>query len=139
MRLEAVPLFAALKDAMAFHSERSRVVADNVAHSDIAGFVPKDIAGGDVGKAIAARKGGRMVLTTTVTQPGHISPARSGGATTFTAAAAPDSETTLDGNAVVLEEQMAKLAEARMGYDTAIGLYQKAIGLVRISLKSPGR
>ena len=55
------------------------------------------------------------------------------------AEAAPDSEVTLDGNAVVLEEQMAKVAETRMRYEAALGLYQKTLGLIRIAGKSPTR
>jgi flagellar basal-body rod protein FlgB len=57
----------------------------------------------------------------------------------FTSEAAPDSETTLDGNAVVVEEQMLKMAESRMAYDAAIGLYQKSLAMLRLATKPPGR
>ena len=50
-----------------------------------------------------------------------------------------DSETTLNGNAVVLEEQMLKLADARMNYDAAIGFYQKSLGLLKLAARAPGR
>ena len=49
-----------------------------------------------------------------------------------------DSETTLDGNAVVLEDQMLKLTETRMEYDAAIGFYQKSMGLLRMAARRPG-
>ena len=51
----------------------------------------------------------------------------------------PDSETTLDGNAVVVEEQMMKIAETRMDFETMVGLYQKSLGLLRLASRSPGR
>jgi flagellar basal-body rod protein FlgB len=51
---------------------------------------------------------------------------------------AGDSETTLDGNAVVLEDQMMKLTETRMEYDAAIGFYQKSMGLLRMAARRPG-
>jgi flagellar basal-body rod protein FlgB len=51
----------------------------------------------------------------------------------------PDSETTLDGNQVVLEEQMMKMNEARMNYDAAIGFYQKSMNLMRMAARAPGR
>jgi flagellar basal-body rod protein FlgB len=57
----------------------------------------------------------------------------------FTSEASPDSETTLDGNAVVVEEQMLKMAESRMAYDAAIGLYQKSMSMLRLAAKPPGR
>ena len=52
---------------------------------------------------------------------------------------APDSETTLDGNQVVLEEQMLKMTEARMNYDAAISFYQKSMNLLRMAARPPGR
>ena len=57
----------------------------------------------------------------------------------FDTTAAPDSETTLDGNAVVVEEQMLKMAESRMAYDAAIGFYQKSMQMLRMAARPPGR
>ena len=50
-----------------------------------------------------------------------------------------DSETTLDGNSVVLEEEMLKMADARMSYDAAIGFYQKSLNMLRLAVRAPGR
>ena len=50
-----------------------------------------------------------------------------------------DSETTIDGNAVVLEEQMSRSAEARMQFETGVALYQKGLALVRLAIRAPGR
>ena len=44
----------------------------------------------------------------------------------------------LDGNQVVLEEQMMKMSDAREGYDAAITLYQNAMTLLRTAAKRPG-
>jgi flagellar basal-body rod protein FlgB len=52
---------------------------------------------------------------------------------------AADSETTLDGNGVVLEDQMIKMTETRMQYDAAIGFYQKSMALLRMAARPPGR
>jgi flagellar basal-body rod protein FlgB len=51
----------------------------------------------------------------------------------------PDSETTLDGNAVVLEEQTMRAAETRMQYESSLALYQKGLQLVRMAARPPGR
>ena len=56
----------------------------------------------------------------------------------FTSNASPDSETTLDGNSVVVEEQMLKMAESRMAYDAAIGFYTKSMQMLRMAAKKPG-
>ena len=36
----------------------------------------------------------------------------------------------MDGNSVVVEEQMLKMAESRMAYDAAIGFYQKSMSMI---------
>ncbi|MOA66170.1 flagellar basal body rod protein FlgB [compost metagenome] len=66
----------------------------------------------------------------------HIAPP--GQAARFDSLNAPDSETTLDGNSVVVEEQMLKMAESRMAYDAAIGFYQKSMQMIRMAAKKPG-
>jgi flagellar basal-body rod protein FlgB len=45
----------------------------------------------------------------------------------------------MNGNSVVLEEQVSELAATRARYDAAIGLYQKSLGLIRMAIKAPGR
>jgi flagellar basal-body rod protein FlgB len=51
----------------------------------------------------------------------------------------PDSEVTINGNAVVLEEEMMKMSDARMNYDAAIGFYQKSLTLLRMAARPPSR
>ena len=73
------------------------------------------------------------------TQAGHMAPNHGSGAPAFSVQKSPDSETTLDGNAVVVEEQMMKIAETRMDFETMVGLYQKSLGLLRLASRAPGR
>jgi flagellar basal-body rod protein FlgB len=75
-----------------------------------------------------------------VTQPGHMQAPNarrnlSGAKPIHTA----DSETTLDGNGVVLEEEMMKMTDARMNYDAAITFYQRSMGMIRTAIRPPGR
>jgi flagellar basal-body rod protein FlgB len=72
-----------------------------------------------------------------MTEPGHL-PGPALGKASYRSDKRPDSETTLDGNAVVLEEQMVKLTDARMDYDAAIGFYQKALGMLKMASGRPG-
>ncbi len=142
MRLDGLPVFTALKDALDFNAARSRVLAGNIANSDTPNFTPQDIARGDFSAALAASQGGgsaspsgaKMMLT----DARHLTPAAT-IKREWRVEEAPDSETTLDGNAVVLEEQMSKVAETRMRYEAAIGLYEKTLGIIRIAAKSPSR
>ena len=52
---------------------------------------------------------------------------------------APDSETTVNGNSVVIEEQMVDANENRMRFETALSLYQKSLNMIRMASRSPGQ
>lgn len=138
MRLDDIPVFAALRETLSYSSARTRVLAENVANADTPGFTPRDIAEGDFARALEEQGGPRSAAAPRLTRAKHMAPPED-AARVWRADDAPDSETTLDGNAVVLEEQMAKVAETRMRYEAAISLYQKSLGLIRTALKSPTR
>ncbi len=80
-------------------------------------------------------------MTPAATDPRHMQPksSRVGGRSEFKAVTSRDSETRLDGNGVVLEEEMMKLSDARMSYDAAVSFYQKSLGLLRMAAKAPGK
>ena len=130
-----LPLLSQIKGRLSWLDERQRVIAQNVANSDTPGYVSRDLnQPTDFARALAEGGGGvRMVRTSAM----HIAPA--GPTARFESRAAPDSETTLDGNSVVVEEQMLKMAESRMAYDAAISFYQKSMQMLRTAARAPGR
>lgn len=133
-----LPLLSQIKGRLGWLDERQRVIAQNVANSDTPGYVARDLRTPDRNDfAAALRSGGPLQMTRT--SASHISPPHAAAASRFEAAEAPDSETTLDGNAVVVEEQMLKMAESRMAYDAAIGFYQKSLNMIRMAARPPGR
>lgn len=148
MNLDGIPLFALIKGRLGYLGERQKVIAANIANSDTPGFAPRDLApfssefakavSGQGGLQLAAVQGGARLRGQSITDPRHMAASRPvNGA--FKSKAAPDSEITLDGNGVVLEEQTMKMAEARMDYDAAIGFYQKSLGLLRMAARAPGK
>ncbi|WP_420471430.1 MULTISPECIES: flagellar basal body rod protein FlgB [unclassified Brevundimonas] len=130
-----LPLLGQIKGRLSWLDQRQRVIAENVANSDTPGYVGRDLTQ-PTDFAAALRNGGGVRMTRTSAM--HIAPADQ-GATRFDTVKAPDSETTLDGNAVVVEEQMLKMAESRMAYDAAIGFYQKSMQMLRAAARPPGR
>ncbi|WP_426040424.1 flagellar basal body rod protein FlgB [Brevundimonas sp. TWP2-3-4b1] len=138
MGVADISLLSQIKGRMTWLDERQRLIAQNVANSDTPGYVGRDLRA-PTDFAAAMRDGGglRMVQTSA----GHMPVGGPNGAPVarFTSEASPDSETTLDGNAVVVEEQMLKMAESRMAYDAAIGLYSKAMAMIGLAAKVPGR
>ncbi|ESQ80076.1 flagellar basal body rod protein FlgB [Asticcacaulis sp. YBE204] len=137
MSIDDIGLLGALKGKMGWLSQRQKLVAQNVANASTPGFKPRDLKQMDFAgmmKGEAEQTG----LGLSLTSAGHMNVE---GAGTFApkSVVTPDSETTMDGNSVVLEEQMLKMAESRMQYEAAIGFYQKSLGLLRMAAKPPGR
>jgi flagellar basal-body rod protein FlgB len=146
MNVGKTPFFAVLRERMGFLNDRQRVLAENVANASTPRYVARDLDQRAFTDAIAnqmpstrmgpAGPNPQAPVTMVATRAGHIS----GGSSASSAGRvvrAPDSETTLDGNAVVLEEQMIKVADTRMNYDAALGLYQKGLQLMRLAAKRP--
>ncbi len=127
-----LPLLSNIKGRLHHLAARQRLIAENVANADTAGYTPRDLKPFTVGRS-------RGALTATTTSAGHLTAHRSAVRGGFETIAAPGSETTLDGNSVVLEEEMIKLAESRADYDAAISLYQKSMNLLRMAARAPGR
>ena len=147
MDIGDIPLLAMLKGRLGYLSDRQRVIAENVANANTPGYQARDLkpfsfqahvqaAAGSAAQSAGIAAPGMMAAT----QPGHMQPrsAGKGLAATFKVAKNPDSEETLDGNGVVLEDEMVKLTNARMDYDAAVGLYQQSLAMLKTAIKKPG-
>ena len=145
MNLDEIPLFSMLKGRLSYLGERQKVIATNIANSDTPGWAPRDMKPFAVDLAGAMTTGaipmmavqGTAIRGPTITSPSHMAPKRPNAISK--PKGSPDSEVTLDGNGVVLEEQSMKLIEARMDYEAAIGFYQKSLGLLRMASRAPGK
>lgn len=137
MDLGDIPLFAMLKSRLGYLSERQRVIAENVANANTPGYAPHDLKPFSFQAQVQAAVGGFAPAgTMAVTQPGHMqAPGAKRGVKPVKAA---DSEVTLDGNGVVLEDEMVKLTQARMDYDAAIGFYQQSMSMLKMAVRRPG-
>lgn len=136
MNLADIPLFAMLKGRLGHQAERQKIIAGNVANSDTPGFKPYEIKPFNFD---ATMKGVVPTPVQAATQPGHITTGVGGRKPTYKTTKTTDSETTLNGNSVVLEDEMLKMTEARMSYDAAITFYQKSLSLLRTASRAPGR
>lgn len=127
-------LFDLLGTRMRWLAQREVVLGQNLANADTPEYAPRDLREGDfarLAREIAGPPGG---LRLRETDPGHLNgqPAAriglNGREQRDTFEVAPD------GNAVVLEEQMAKLSETALAYQTTTNLYKKYLGMVRTAL-----
>ena len=135
MRLDNIPLFDAIRGRLGWLEERQRVIAQNVANADTPGFSARDLrAPDDFAHAMMQQSQGVGMMRTSTAHMA-IQPQR---AVNYASMTSPDSETTLDGNSVVVEEQMLRMAESRMAHDAAIGFYQKSLNMLRMAARKPG-
>lgn len=140
MNLAEIPLFAMLKGRLGHLNQRQQVIAENVANASTPGYVARDLKPFTFqGEMNAA--GALQPVAPSVTRPGHMAGKGPvpGAAPQWKRVDSPDSETTLDGNQVVLEEEMMKMTEARMNYEAAIGFYQKSLAMLKLASRAPGR
>jgi len=142
MTLDDIPLFSTLKSRLGYLSERQRVISENVANSDTPGYRPRDLKPFTIKAASGPQAGATLGLAASSAGSalggtgGSSQPLASAG---YTPQVTPDSETRLDGNQVVLEEEMMKLTDARMSYDAAIGFYEKSLSMIQMAIRTPGK
>ena len=142
MDLADIPLFAMLQSRMGYLSNRQRVISENVANADSPGFTPHDLKPFSFEAQVQAQAGSGVVPAgvQAVTQPGHMqAPGHQGGMRSgVKAITSKDSETTLDGNSVVLEEEMMKMTDSRVNYEAAVSFYQQSLQMLRTAVRKPG-
>lgn len=116
-----------MASAMASHAGRRQVViATNMANSDTPGYRARDIK--PFSETYRANRADQMQATRArhlASAPGSPDP------TLFVAAG---SESSPNGNAVALEDEMLKGVDARRQHDKAIAIYRSGLSILRTSL-----
>jgi flagellar basal-body rod protein FlgB len=130
MPVSDIPILAMLRTRMAWHQERQRVLADNIANADTPKFKPRDLVPPDFGRTAPAA--GPLALVRT--EPMHLSAAGAGGGSQFAADRRGRYEVHPTGNAVSLEEEMMKVAANQMDYQMVTTLYSRGLGLIKSAL-----
>ena len=146
MAISDTPYFSLIKNRLSFLNDRQKVLSNNVANSTTPRFTPQDLDEKSFKNSVAKlmpQSDGSIYsaqvapVTLSATQSGHIVNNDGISSSSSKVVKAPDSETTLDGNSVVLEEQMIKVADTRQNYDLAVGLYEKGMQLMKLAAKKP--
>lgn len=129
-------IFTLLKTRMQWHQARQGVLAENIANANTPSYVAKELAAPDF-KSILAQQKARSFSAGALRQTSsmHIQATQSGDSADFATEQA-DWEVTPSGNSVVLEEQMMKLAENQLDYQTITALYTKSIKLMKMAAGS---
>jgi len=129
MGISDIPIFSMLRTRMEWHQSRQKVLAENVANADTAGYRPRDLVAPNferetqrpvIGVSLSTTEGGHVAGGATDRAPFR---SRSGGY-----------EVRPTGNAVSLEEQMMKVAANQMDFQAATSLYTHSLNLIKTAL-----
>lgn len=129
MDLNAIGLFRLAGQRLEYLSERQRLVAENVVHANTPGYRAKDLKPFEAMLTTPAPVAPR--LTSAVHLAGTLAPQP------FRVERQPAGwETTPDGNAVALDEEMMKGGETRDAFALTAGLFQKNIQILRAAWRT---
>ena len=123
-------LFAAMQERMRFLGERQHVLSKNIANANTPKYKAQDLNAPDFNALVSQQSSGVHIAKT---NDGHMH--IPGMSSRFELI--KDSggyETAPDGNNVVLEEQMMKVAETTMDYQTTASLYNKMAAMMKAAL-----
>jgi flagellar basal-body rod protein FlgB len=130
---ENLDIFKATKSQMDWLAQRQELLAQNIANANTPKYLPTDLKPLNFKEVLSGTAA--MPVTATITNPMHITPTMPPDP--FKALVQRKTyESTPNGNAVVLEEQVAKMGEAKSTYDTAAALFQKYQKLMATALGS---
>lgn len=148
MSMADLPLLAALKVKMKWHQGRQQVLAENIANADTPDFRARDLVTPDFKSLLrhaASGPGGPVsgaAMAPARTNSAHLSVGGlshgRNGPSAMQVKKVDSWEKTPEGNAVVLEEQMLKVAENQMDYQLATTLYARGLGLLRTAIGRRG-
>ncbi|WP_158047127.1 flagellar basal body rod protein FlgB [Skermanella pratensis] len=135
MDLGNTGLFKLMKGKLDWLTERQQVLAQNIANADTPRYRPSDLTGFTFDNALTQTR----QLKPRMTAVGHMSgSAAARGNDVREDRPKNNFEVAPDGNAVVLEEQMSKVADTGMTYQLVTNLYRKHVGLMRTAIGRSG-
>lgn len=121
-------LFGAIKQRLGWLGQRQEVLARNIANSDTPGYRPRDLKPLAFSGLVAEP---RRAVGMVATDASHLSGRRRDPAAFASRRDRAPYETAPAGNAVVLEEQMAKVNETTVSHQLAAGLYRKHLAMIK--------
>ena len=127
MPISDTNIFSMLRTRMQWHQERQRVLSENVSNADTPKFRPRDLTPPKMDRP----QMGITEVSLAQTASGHI--AGSSNATAFQSKAG-GYDIRPSGNAVNLEDEMMKVANNQMDYQTATTLYTRSLSLIKTAV-----
>ena len=127
-------LFALISARTRWLAQRHGVLTQNVANADTPDFRPRDLKPAEFGKLLGrSAESSRPPLALTQASPVAGSGSRR---QEIDSRRVDGYEIAPAGNAVVLDEQLGKLAETQLDYELTTNLYRRQVGMLKTALGS---
>lgn len=126
-----IPLFGVIRNRLSWLSQRQEILAQNIANSDTPRYRPSDIKPYDFSKLVRRES---MQINMDVTRKNHLGGRRKRVRDFAEEVTRRPYETAPNGNAVVLEEQMVKVAETNLSHSMITALYKKHLLMFKMAL-----
>ncbi|MGQ9365873.1 flagellar basal body rod protein FlgB [Azospirillum sp. A39] len=134
MDLNNLALYKLLTRKMDWLTQRQGTLSQNVANADTPDYRPNDLRPFSFRDALADSR--RLQASTT--NATHLQGTVPAGGLAKEQRVRNPYETAPDGNAVVLEEQLMKVSQTAMDYQTMTNLYRKQIAMLKMALGRGG-
>ena len=129
MDMSDIAVFRMTTGRMSWLAERQRILSQNVANADTPGYYPKDLKAVDFRNEVEPME----VMKVSQTHPSHVSLGIE--CSKFKLYSPKETyEMAPDGNAVILEEQMVKVAQTSNDYELMTSLYRKHVSMMKSAL-----
>ncbi len=125
MDVRHINLFDLAEQRLAWTARRQALLAQNIANVSTPGFVPRDLPS-------FAKTLDQVGAHLTRTRPNHMAGAAAGSL--LSDMAAQPAERTADGNGVVLDDQLTKVADTETTQTLVTSIYRKYLTLFNLAL-----
>jgi flagellar basal-body rod protein FlgB len=129
-----LPLVGMLKQRMSWHEQRQGVLAQNVANADTPGYKTRDLK--ELSFPELMGKGATGGVSMVATDSRHMGPG--GGTDDAKSERRKPFEITPQGNAVVLEEEVMRVAQNVSDYQMVADLYGRGLGMLKMAVGRRG-
>lgn len=129
MDMNKIAVFRMTTGKMSWLAERQRVLSQNIANSDTPEYRPRDLKKVDFRQQVERLD----VMKLNQTHANHVSLGTEERKFKFESRS-NSYETAPGGNAVILEEQMVKVAQTTGDYELMTSLYRKHASMLKIAL-----
>ena len=131
MEIGKLTLFSIVKNRLSWLSQRQEVLAQNIANSETPRYKASDLKAYNF-KELVRNEASQLNLE--ANGPGHIQGNRRRIRDFSSQVERNPFETAPNGNAVILEEQMAKLNETQISHSLTTQLYKKHLDMIRMAI-----